>query len=85
MKIFYLHNFQNEREMEATEYIAGYIKHKIERKFPAQSVYKLTCFVLIRFLEHFFSLINLFMIIKIQLFLVYEAGEGVSYIYLMNE
>ena len=24
------------------------------------------------------------MIIKIQLFLVYEAGEGVSYIYLMN-
>ena len=66
--------------MEATKYIAGYIKHKIERKFPAQSVYKLTCFVLIRFLEHFFSLIKLFMIINIQLFLVYEAGEGVSYI-----
>ena len=41
--------------------------------------------MLIRFLDHFFfSLINLFMIINIQLFLVYEAGEGVSYIYLMN-
>ena len=48
MKILNLHYFQNECEMEATEYIAGYIKRKIERKFPAQSVYKMTCFVLIR-------------------------------------
>ena len=66
--------------METTKYIAGYFKHKLERKFSSQSVYKVDLFGANSLPGDFFLLKKLFMIIKIQLFLVYEAGEGVRYI-----